>query len=466
MALVTGSKSGAFIAPIVMRDSSGNERTVITTNGNVIYGFQSGNQFYVDSGGTGASDSNDGLGWSSALATLDAAIAKCTANNGDVIWIAPGHSETYTTTGTKLTVDVAGVTIIGLGSGASRPTFTFGHTGATFAISSASCYIENIVLASNVDQITTFCTISGADCTLVDIETRDTTDKEAIDTFITTAAADRLKVIRHFHNGYTGGDANARVWKLVGTDNALFDNCRFMTKVTTAVINFTGTSCTNVVVKNSDFLVTSTTDLSKTVVDTVGSSTWEVTGSFDLGAGAGFSGGSGAALAKDDVSAVSTAIATLQTVVKGTDGLDYGASNYIGVTVPMNSATWNTAASHEILTITGMVRVKIIAECTATLTDSGNAGTIQLGVEGATSAFIASTDSDDIVTGDLWYDATPTLGVDTTSSVVIDKIIAGGLDVGYEIGGEALTGGTLVFHCWWTPLNATGAVVAGAGGTL
>ena len=308
MVQVSGAKSGPFIAPIVMKDSSGNERTVIDTSGRIYLGFEPGNQYFVDSGATGASDSNDGLSWATALATLDAAIGKCTANNGDVIWVAPGHSETWTTTGTKVTVDVAGVTIVGLGTGASRPTFTFGHTGTTWAISAASCYMQNLLLVTNVDLVTTFCTISGADCTLVDIETRDTTDKEAVDTFITTAAADRLRVVRHFHNGYVGGDANARVWKLVGVDNALFENCRFMTKVTTAVINFATTACKNIIVKGCDFLVTSTTDLSKNVVDTIGSGVWEVRDCFDLGAGGFFSGGSGAALASDDLSAINTQI--------------------------------------------------------------------------------------------------------------------------------------------------------------
>jgi hypothetical protein len=146
--------------------------------------------------------------------------------------------------------------------------------------------------------------------------------------------------------------------------------------------------------------------------------------------------------------------------------LNHNSVNYLAVTADMTSATWNTQASHELFTVTGMVRMRIIAECTATLTDTGNSGTIQLGVEGATNAFISSTDSDDIVTGDLWYDATPTLAYDTASSVIIDKVVNGGLDVGYEIGGEALTGGSMTFHCWWEPLNATGAVVSGDGSAL
>lgn len=40
------------------------------------------------------------------------------------------------------------------------------------------------------------------------------------------------------------------------------------------------------------------------------------------------------------------------------------------------------------------------------------------------------------------------------------------LDIGYEIGVEALTAGSLVFHCVWVPLSDGASVTAGAGGTL
>jgi hypothetical protein len=595
---VTGAKSGPFIAPIVMKDSNGNERKVIDTNGNFFYGFQAGNQYFVDSGATGASDSNDGLSWGSALATLDAAIGKCTANNGDIIWVAPGHTETYSTTGAKVTIDVAGVTIIGLGTGAARPVFNFGHTGATWTISANSAYLMNLVFYTTVDQVVTFATISGHSCTFVDIETRDQTDKEVVDAFITTAAADHLTVIRHFHNGYVDGDANARVWKLVGCNNALFEACRFMTKVTTAVINFVGTACSNIIVKDSSFLVTSTTNYSKTVVDTVTGSTWEVTNCFDMGAGKLFGGGSGASLAGVDVSAVAADVTTLKNVLYDTTGIaswangaapgngvslaeairyiadalcgtvglatfpaaavaandvsmaevlravqeavingtgaamptnqslydllagsggiktfpaaavpandvslaevirdiwdslrngtggsepgtnrsiideirgsaiNYGAKNYLSVSVDMTSATWNTVATHELFTVTGAVRMRIMAEVTSDCTSGGGTATIKLGVEGATGTWISATGEDDLDNGDIWFDATPTETNGNFSSLVLDKVVAGGLDVGYEIENEAFTQGAIVFHCWWEGLNATGAVAAGAGGVL
>lgn len=283
-------------------DASANEIVRIPATGLKAHG----DHYYVDS--VNGSDANDGSSWDSAKATLDAAVGLCTASNGDVIYVAPGHAETYSTTGTKVTLDIAGITVVGLGSGTSRPTFTFSHTGATWVWSAAGVTLQNVLFVTGVDSVVTLCTISGADAKLLDIETRDTTDVEVIDTFIATGA--RLTVIRHLHNGYTGGDANARVWKLNGVARAIFLDCRFITKVTTAVVNFVTTACTGVLVRGCTFLVSSTTDYSKTVVDTITGSTWAVRDAFDVGAGASFSGGSGAALAGDDVSAISAALGT------------------------------------------------------------------------------------------------------------------------------------------------------------
>lgn len=102
-----------------------------------------GNVYFVDSGATGASDSNDGLrpDRGHALASLDGGINKCTASNGDFIVVMPGHAETTT----AIALDVAGVTIIGIGHGADIPTLT-ATTGASdlLDISAASAWVENI----------------------------------------------------------------------------------------------------------------------------------------------------------------------------------------------------------------------------------------------------------------------------------------------------------------------------------
>lgn len=150
----------------------------------------------------------------------------------------------------------------------------------------------------------------------------------------------------------------------------------------------------------------------------------------------------------------------------------YRLANYFTVTADMTSATWNTAASHEIATVTGMVRMIIVPECTSTLTDAADGASIQLGHESSTTALIGSTGAagaggNTLSTGEIWIDTSPADVFALTSNArALDFIIAGGLDVGYEITGAALTGGTLVFHVFWEPINATGNVAAGAGGAL
>lgn len=151
---------------------------------------------------------------------------------------------------------------------------------------------------------------------------------------------------------------------------------------------------------------------------------------------------------------------------KNEDELNYKASNYLAVTADLSSATWNTVATHELFTVTGLARVRIVAEVTTTGDDTtGDTATIQLGTEGTTNGFIAATQVDDLLAGELWYDATPTTVFDTTSTVVIDKII-NGEDIGFEIAGEAAVDGEIVFHCWWEPLKSGSTVVAGNGSAM
>ena len=144
--------------------------------------------------------------------------------------------------------------------------------------------------------------------------------------------------------------------------------------------------------------------------------------------------------------------------------------NKLWVTVDLSSATWNTAATHEVFTVTGVVRAKLWVYCTLTLTDTADAARIVFGDETTTNSLIASTAGATagaalIATGDLWYDATPDLLIANYSTAVFDKVI-NGLDIGYEISGAAFLTGGLVFGCEWEALSAGATVVAGAGGVL
>lgn len=111
-------------------------------------------------------------GTNSVYNTVDAAISACTSGRGDVVYVMPGHTETVTAT--SIAHDVAGVTVVGLGRGTSRPTFTFGAAAATITVSAANCGWENVRLVANFLNVASAFTLSTAkdfmvnNCSFVD----------------------------------------------------------------------------------------------------------------------------------------------------------------------------------------------------------------------------------------------------------------------------------------------------------
>ena len=82
-----------------------------------------GNVYWVDSNGGGGSRGT----FQHPVATLSAAHDLVTTDNGDIIAIKPGHAETITAT---VDFSKSGFSIVGLGFGFNRPTFTNGITAA------------------------------------------------------------------------------------------------------------------------------------------------------------------------------------------------------------------------------------------------------------------------------------------------------------------------------------------------
>lgn len=129
-----------------------------------------GNVFFVDNGADAAANGNDMIDPARPGATIDAAIARCTDNNGDIIFVMPGHDENPTV---SIAMDVAGVWIRGLGWGSDRPTVTFGALGAEVAMSAASCRISNIRfdLGTVATTVTNCFNITAASCMVAQCET-------------------------------------------------------------------------------------------------------------------------------------------------------------------------------------------------------------------------------------------------------------------------------------------------------
>lgn len=107
--------------------------------------------------------------------TLTLALASCLASRGDTIIIAPGHTETISSA-TALTISKAGVTIVGLGIGSMRPTFTLDTANtATINVTANNIRIFNVVFVANFLAIASLFTLTtAADFQLMNCEVRDT----------------------------------------------------------------------------------------------------------------------------------------------------------------------------------------------------------------------------------------------------------------------------------------------------
>ena len=121
-----------------------------------------GNIYHVDSGADTADDDNAGTNPKHPLATLDGAINKTTASNGDVILVHPGHAETISAAA-AITFDVAGVTVIGMGVGNSRPTITLDTATTTdIDVTADDVQIHNMIFSMNYADIVEVFDLSAA----------------------------------------------------------------------------------------------------------------------------------------------------------------------------------------------------------------------------------------------------------------------------------------------------------------
>lgn len=217
-------------------------------------GAQAGKVFFVDSGHAAASDASGyGTSWDKPLATIDYAIGLCTANSGDVIIVAPGHSETISGAA-GINADVAGVAIIGVGEGAARPTLTLSAVASTIAIAAASVRFQNFVIRATHDC--TICVdVNAADCVLADLDIRSTTGKEfvtAIDVNGGAAnACDRTQILNCVIQSTLAAGASRGIELGEVADRVLIKGCTILGDYADAAIhNITGKVLTNLAVED------------------------------------------------------------------------------------------------------------------------------------------------------------------------------------------------------------------------
>lgn len=177
----------------------------LTIRGLPVHTAYPGKVFWVSNASTvlqgqrGGSDGNKGT-YDSPFGTLDYAVGQCTASRGDVIFVKPGHAETISSA-TALALDVAGIAIIGLGTGSLRPTFTLDTaTTATIGVSAANIAVKNCIFTANfADIVSVFTTTTAKYFTLEGCYIKATATNmnflNVIDTNATTADTDGLAVL-------------------------------------------------------------------------------------------------------------------------------------------------------------------------------------------------------------------------------------------------------------------------------
>lgn len=169
---------------------------------------------------------HDPSGVQRIFTTMALALAQCTAAQGDVICVLPGHTETYSSA-TAALWNISGVTIVGLGTGSLRPTFTLDTaTTTTIAVSAPNITVKNCLFIGNFAAIVALFTLTTAqEFALLGCEFRDTS---AILNFVNIVSTDatsqdaaglRIEDCRRIG---AGADTNTTIVNMLGTNDRVY----------------------------------------------------------------------------------------------------------------------------------------------------------------------------------------------------------------------------------------------------
>lgn len=205
--------------------------------------------------------------------TLKLALAQCVANRGDVIFVAPGHTENIANA-TDLAINVAGVYILGLGQGNLRPIFTFTTAiTANVPVSAANCSINNIIWdGTGFDNVTSMFTVTAAGFTARKNTFITASASSQIAIGITTSA---LATYFTFDGNQVVGTTDAgttNFLQLVGGDYAVITNNYFYGAYTTSLgpINQITTAGLSMLIAGNT-LINATASSTKAIVLVAGS---------------------------------------------------------------------------------------------------------------------------------------------------------------------------------------------------
>lgn len=206
-----------------------------------------GNVYFVNSAAAGASTGTGSGTISQPFKTLNAALAQCSANNGDVIFVQPGHVETVAgAAGLNFGAGICdGVTVYFLGNAADRAQINLvTSTAAQVVIAANNVTLVNPKFVAGIDAIVSAILVTGSDCTMKDVEFFDGTTIFTTIQVQTTAAANRLTIDGYTYYEGTAGTAKTEAIRLVGGDHHRVYRLNISGNFSTANVNNVTTATT------------------------------------------------------------------------------------------------------------------------------------------------------------------------------------------------------------------------------
>ena len=400
-----------------------------------------GNVFYVDDAGGGG----DGSTWALAEVTLQAAIDDCAANTGDIVFVAPGHSEDIGAV--TIAVDAAGISIIGLGTGTDTSTLVFNDAASVIAVSVANCTIKNLLLSSTTIDTTVSITLAaGADNTVLDglRWIADAGGGFGFVDLVTFATGANDVTVKNCDVYLIAADADTWLNLTTGIDIGLIvkDNHVWGDFAEAAIygdqvhtrMQIFGNTINNL--ESGDHAIWLSAAATGIIHDNVimGDTPWAL---LDPGSCVVYDN----RLVKSD------------TADSNSNGLlDINDGGWFYTT---GSHTASGAAGFDgVFTVLGRVEVKAYAEVTTTYTAHGD--TISFGPQDSPALIIAATAGNAPLTEhDIWLNATSARAavMQAQPSFIVNGIGGGVNDLGITESGNNLAAGVVQLHVYWRPLE-------------
>jgi len=191
------------------------------------------------------------------FATIAQALDACTASRGDIIMVMPGYTQTIAAAAGDL-YDVAGVAIIGLGTGSLKPSMTLTATASDIDVSAANMTIYNLRFIAGVADVVHCLQVTGANFT---IDNCDFVSSSAafslLTSVITTATATGFQITNSTINmettttGVAVTDVAAAGVQTLA-DNSVISNNRILGEFSIAAIYNVTTAALSLVISDND----------------------------------------------------------------------------------------------------------------------------------------------------------------------------------------------------------------------